>query len=211
MKKSLVAFMTIVGLSAPLAAHQVWLEREGSVINEYFGHFPNFKEKADGKKLELIKGTVVSPKEAYLKTVRQNDHLEVFVNKVGDIGVIEEFKPNKGKMVDFTVRTIFSGRDGRSESKSLLPLDLVPDAPNSDTFTLMFNNKPLPKTKVEVTAPNTWNKSFMSDEAGKVTLKTPWLGDYVVQVDYSDKTKGEAQGIAYEQTNYIMSLHFLVK
>lgn len=211
MKKSLLTLIAIVGLSVPLSAHQLWLEREGSVMNAYFGHWPNFKEKADGKRLEAIKGFDISPKEAYLKTVRQNDHVEVFVNKVGDIGLTEAMEPRKGKMVDFTVRTIFLAREGRSESKTLLELDMVPEAANSNTFTLMLNNKPLPKTKVVLTAPNTWSKNFMSDEAGKVTLQTPWLGDYVAQLDYTDKTKGEMNGKSYEQTNYIMTLHFSVK
>lgn len=211
MKKQFLALAVFVGFSMPLAAHQLWLEREGSVMNAYFGHWPNFKEKADGKRLDAIKGFDISPKEAYLKTVRQNDHVEVFVNKVGDIGLTEAMEPRKGKMVDFTVRTIFLAREGRSESKTLLELDMVPEAPHSNTFTLMLNNKPLPKSKVVLTAPNTWSKNFMSDEAGKVTLQTTWLGDYVAQLDYIDKTKGEVNGKSYEQTNYIMTLHFNVK
>jgi len=130
MKKSLVALMAIIGLSAPLAAHQLWLEREGSVINEYFGHFPNFKEKEEGERLKAIKGVSLSPKDAYLKTVRQNDGIQIFVNKIGDIGVTEAMEPRKGKFVDFTVRTIFLAREGRSESKTLLELDMVPETPN---------------------------------------------------------------------------------
>jgi len=211
MKKSLLAVMAVIGLSAPLAAHQLWLEREGSVIHEYFGHFPSFKEKADGKRLDAIKGVELSPKEAYLKTVRGEDGIAIFVNKVGDMGVTEAMSPRKGKLSDVAVRTIFLAREGRSESKTLLALDMVPDAPNSNTFTLMIDGKPLPKAKVALTAPNTWSKNFMSDETGKVTLQTPWLGNYVAQLDYTDKTKGEAEGIAYDQTNYVMTLHFSVK
>ena len=211
MKKQFLALAVFVGFSMPLAAHQLWLEREGSVMNAYFGHWPNFKEKEEGERLKAIKGVEITPKEAYLKTVRQSDHIEVFVNKIGDIGLTEAMEPRKGKMVDFTVRTIFLAREGRSESKTLLELDMVPEAPNSNTFTLMLNNKPLPKSKVVLTAPNTWSKNFMSDEAGKVTLQTPWLGDYVAQLDYTDKTKGEVNGKSYEQTNYIMTLHFNVK
>lgn len=211
MRKQILTLAVLVGFSMPLAAHQLWLEREGSVINTYFGHWPNFKEKADGKRLDAIKGFDISPKEAYLKTVRQDDHVEVFVNKVGDIGLTEAMEPRKGKMVDFTVRTIFLAREGRSESKTLLQLDMVPEYPNSNTFTLLLNNKPLPKSKVVLTAPNTWNKNFMSDEAGKVSIQTPWLGDYVAYVEFTDKTKGEVGGIGYEQTNYILTLHFNVK
>ena len=211
MKKSLLTLIAIVGLSVPLSAHQLWLEREGSVMNAYFGHWPNFKEKEEGERLKAIKGVEVTPKEAYLKTVRQSDHVEVFVNKIGDIGLTEAMEPRKGKMVDFTVRTIFLAREGRSESKTLLQLDMVPEYPNSNTFTLLLNNKPLPKSKVVLTAPNTWNKNFMSDEAGKVSIQTPWLGDYVAYVEFTDKTKGEVGGIGYEQTNYILTLHFNVK
>ena len=211
MKKQMLTLAVLVGMSMPLAAHQLWLERGGSVINEYFGHWPNFKEKEEGDRLKAIKGVDISPKGAYLKTVRQSDHVEILVKTIGDIGLIEVMEPRKGKFVDFTVRTIFLAREGRSESKSLLELDMVPESPNSNTFTVMLNGKPLPKSKVVLTAPNTWNKNFMSDEAGKVSIQTPWLGSYVAQVNFTDKTKGEVGGKVYEQTNYIMTLHFDVK
>ena len=56
MKKSLLTLIAIVGLSVPLSAHQLWLEREGSVMNAYFGHWPNFKEKEEGERLMAVAG-----------------------------------------------------------------------------------------------------------------------------------------------------------
>jgi uncharacterized GH25 family protein len=210
MKSKFLVSALFLGFATQIFAHQLWLERDGMVIKEYFGHFPNFKEKEDGKRLKAIKGDVLSPKKAYVSTQRADEYVKVQINSKGDVGLTEEMSPRKGKFVDFVVRTIFLAREGRGESKNLLALDLVPQSPNSNTFTILLDGKPLPKTKVHVIAPNTWSKSFSSDEAGVVSIKTPWSGDYVVQVDYTDKTKGEVQGKAYEQTNYVMTLHFKV-
>lgn len=211
MKKAFMGAVLFVSFATQLFAHQLWLEREGMVVREYFGHFPDFKEKEDGKRLGAIKGLHVSPKEAYIQTKRQKDHIEITLNSEGDIGVTEEMSPRKGKFVDFVVRTIFLAREGRAENKQLLEVDIVPESKNSNTFVLMYKNTPLPKTKINVVAPNTWSKSFSSDEAGKVTIETPWNGEYVLQLNYEDKVKGEADGKAYEQTNYVMTLHFEVE
>ena len=211
MKKIVTSVCLCVGLAMPVFAHQLWLERDGNSIREYFGHWPNFKEKADGKRLEAIKGEVVSPKEIYAKTIRHDDHVEIQVKKSGDMAVTEVMPPRKGKMVDFVVRTIFLARNGISESKALIELDLVPESANSTTFTLMFKNQPLPKAKVTLTGPHTWSKNFSTNEQGKVTLSTPWKGDYIVSVDYEDKNKGTLDGVEYVQTNYAMSLFFNVK
>jgi hypothetical protein len=153
----------------------------------------------------------LNPKQTHVQTIRQKDHIEITIKDKGDVGITEKMSPRKGKFVDFVVRTIFLARDGRGDNKQLLEVDIVPESANSNTFTLMYKNKPLPKTKINVIAPNTWSKSFLSNEAGKVTIQTPWKGDYVLQLNYEDKTKGEADGKAYEQTNYVMTLHFEVE
>lgn len=208
MRKMGAILAVCVGLVLPALAHQVWLERDGDVVKEYFGHWPNFKENSDGNRLGAIKGTAVSPKGVLAKTERAFDHNVLHVNKAGDIGVTEAMEPRKGKLVEFVVRTIFLARHGRSERVNLLALDLVPTAPNANTFTLMLEGKPLPATPVKVTSPTSWSKTFRSDLDGKVTIETPWKGDYVAEVSYEDKTKGEVEGKAYEQTNYIMTLFF---
>ncbi|MBE0495692.1 MAG: DUF4198 domain-containing protein [Campylobacterales bacterium] len=208
MRKVSAILAVCVGLALPAMAHQLWLERDGDVVKEYFGHWPNFKENSDGKRLEAIKGTDVSPKGVLSKTERAFDHNVLHVNKAGDIGVIEAMEPRKGKLVEFIVRTLFLARHGRSESITLLALDLVPTAPNANTFTLMLEGKPLPATPVKVISPTSWSKTFRSDLDGKVTIETPWKGDYVAEVSYTDKTKGEVDGKPYEQTNYIMTLFF---
>jgi hypothetical protein len=211
MKKSIVGILVILGFATQVFAHQLWLEREGNVLKEFFGHFPHFKEKESGKRLKAIQGENLTPKEAYVSTTRKNDHLEVAIKSKGDVGVSEVMSPRKGKFVDFIVRTIFLAREGRSESKDLLALDLVPKKPYSNTFIIKMNESPLPKTRIKVIAPNGWSKSFMSNVSGEVTIQTPWKGDYVVQANYTDKTKGKADGKVYEQTDYIMTIHFVVK
>jgi hypothetical protein len=211
MKKNIVGILVVLGFATQVFAHQLWLEREGNVLKEFFGHFPHFKEKDSGKRLKAIKGINLTPKEAYVATKRSVDHLDVTIKSKGDIGITEVMSPRKGKFVDFIVRTIFLAREGRSETKDLLALDLVPKNPESNTFIIKINKESLPKSRIKVIAPNGWSKSYMSNISGEVTIQTPWKGDYVVQSNYTDKTKGKADGKAYEQTNYVMTIHFVVK
>lgn len=211
MKKSIIGILMFAGLSTQIFGHQLWLEREGNSLKEFFGHFPHFKETQNGKRLKAIQGTNLSPKEAYVATKRSVDHLDVTIKSKGDVGITEVMSPRKGKFVDFVVRTIFLAREGRSESKNLLALDLVPKTSGSNTFVIKMDGQPLPKSRIQVIAPNGWSKGFMSDVTGEVSIETPWKGEYIIQANYTDKTKGEADGKTYEQTDYIMTIHFTVK
>jgi hypothetical protein len=210
MKKILLTVFITLSFATQIFAHQLWLERSGETLKAYFGHFPNFKEKESGKRLKAIKGLKLNPQSTYVSTKRKSDHIEITVNTQKDIALIEKMSPRKGKFVDFTVQTIFLAREGRKENKDLLYLDIVPESPNSNTFFLKLNKEVLPKMSLSVVAPNGWSKKFKSDKFGKVTIETPWKGDYVASLKYTDKTPGKADGKDFEQTNYVMSLHFNV-
>lgn len=210
MKKILLVVFITLGFTTQVFAHQLWLERSGETLKAYFGHFPHFKEKEDGKRLKAIKGLTLNPQSAYESTTRKSDYVEITVNTKDDVALIEKMSPRKGKFVDFTVQTIFLAREGRAQSKDLLHLDIVPQSPNSNTFFLKLNKEVMPRMSLSVVAPNGWSKKFKSDKSGKVTIETPWKGDYVAHFKYTDKTPGKADGKAFEQTDYVMSLHFNV-
>lgn len=208
-KKILVATAVLLS-TLSVQAHQLWLERDAQTVKEYFGHFPNFKENEEGKRLGAIKGLVMNPKEAYVSTKRAHDHIEVKTNTQNDVAMIEEMSPRKGKDVDYIVRTIFMAKEGRTNTNALLPLDLVPTKANSNEFTLLMDGKPLTRTVVNVTARNGWSKKLRTDVKGVVSIDTPWAGDYVASATHVDKKEGEKDGKAYKETKYVMTLHFKV-
>lgn len=210
MKKSLLTLALVAGFSLSAGAHQVWLEREGSVAKVYYGHWSHdFMEKRSGKRLGEIKGKEVLPQGALQKSEPLEDGIELKLGKVKDIALIEALDPRKGKMVETIIRTTFLARHGRSETKALMELDLVPQSAEGNTFTLLFRDKPLARTKVTIYAPHKWSKSLMSDDEGKVTIQTPWKGMYLMEASYMDEAKGVVNGKEYEKSNYVMTLVFV--
>lgn len=210
MKKVLGALALVAGFSLTAGAHELWMERDGSEAKVYFGHWShNFKELRSKERLNIIKAETILPKEALKSKEMVEDGIALKLQNKGDVALIETLEPRKGRNVETIMRPTFLARNGRSEAKSLMELDLVPEAPNANSFTLLFRGKPLAKTKVTLYAPHKWSKSYMSDEAGKITIQTPWKGMYLASAHHVDETKGEVNGKAYEKSNYIMTVVFV--
>ena len=71
---------------------------------------------------------------------------------------------------------------------------------NSNTFRVIYNNEPVEKSKIVVISPSEWEKNFMTDEKGEFTIHTPWVGNYLIKVNFEDETKGEVDGEPYDKT-----------
>jgi uncharacterized GH25 family protein len=211
MKKLLSAVcIASLGLSS-LMAHALWVEKEGEATKVFFGDWDTDSKELTGKRLDNIKAEILHPEGVGTETTREYDHILIQTKHAGDVGVVEPIAPRKSRLSDTINRTVYMGRAGRSESKVLLPLDLVPVEPNSNTFTVMLEGNPLPRASVTLWGPPKWSITVRSDEAGKVTFKTPWKGDYLAEVRHVDETKGELGGVTYDQSTYAMSLSFSVE
>ena len=49
-------------------------------------------------------------------------------------------------------------------------------------------------TEVKVFGPPKWEKSWCTDDQGRVTLQTPWAGRYVVELVHVEEKPGESAG-----------------
>ncbi|GAB3656753.1 hypothetical protein GCM10028791_28820 [Echinicola sediminis] len=65
------------------------------------------------------------------------------------------------------------------------------------SFKTYFKGQPKAGVSVAVVSPEGWSKSYESDENGAVVIDTPWKGQYLIEATYTEETKGEHHGAAY--------------
>ncbi|ACM32425.1 MULTISPECIES: DUF4198 domain-containing protein [Diaphorobacter] len=88
------------------------------------------------------------------------------------------------------------------------PLDLVPTGQDG-TLRVVFQGAPLPKAKVTLVAPSGWSREATTGEDGTVRFALPWQGQYVAEVQHTDKTPGEHLGQPYGEASYVTTLSFV--
>lgn len=212
MKKPLFSLAILAAaafvFSGAAHAHFVWLEpAAGGEAKAYFGEWADDLRETESGHLKLVsapRGIAADGKET--PATRHADHFVVKADASGDARLVGAYVSDKG------VASLYQARTGRTETVARHTLELVPQAANSNSFTLLLAGKPLPKAEVVVFGPPKWEKKFTTDDAGKVTLQTPWPGQYVVEVNHTDKDgKGTWDGKPYTQTRHVATLSFVVR
>lgn len=206
MKKTLLTLA--LALSGAAHAHFVWLEPAvGGEAKAYFGEWADDMRETEAGHLKLVaapQGIAADGKAT--PATRANDHFAVKAGADGDARLVGGYVNDKG------VVSLYQARTGRTETVARHKLELVPQAAGSNDFTLLLNGKPLAKTKVVVFGPPKWEKSFYSDDAGKVALQTPWPGQYVAEINHTEKdAAGTWDGKAYTQARHVATLSFVAK
>lgn len=207
MKKTLLT-LALCLTAAAASAHFVWLEpAPGGEAKAYFGEWAEDLRETESGHLKLVtapQGVGVDGKDT--PALRRNDHFAIKANASGDARLVGGYVNDSG------VVSLYQARTGRTETQAGNALELVPQVADGNTLTLLLNGKPLGKTKVVVFGPPKWEKSFYTDEAGKVTLQTPWPGQYVAEVSHTDKEAGGTwDGKPYTQTRHVATLSFISK
>ncbi|MBB3181771.1 DUF4198 domain-containing protein [Variovorax sp. Sphag1AA] len=202
-------FTLALAISSAAHAHFVWLEQspDGGEAKAYFGEWAEDLRETETGHLKLIAAPrAVDAQGKQAPATRRADHFEVKAGASGDARLIGAYVNDKG------VASLYQARAGRNETVARNALELVPEAPGSNSFTLVLDGKPLPKTKVVLFGPPKWEKSFYSDDAGKLALQTPWPGQYVAEVSHTDTNAGGTwDGKPYVQTRHVATLSFIVK
>jgi uncharacterized GH25 family protein len=195
-------------------AHFIWLERDGDAsARAYFGEWDRDVREKTGGSLDRIK----SPKawlgagRKALRQERREDHIEILAKGAGDVVLVEAgLPPRDDKKAGGKTRTLCLAKVGRAATKQRLDFELVPVAPESEQFTLLFQGKPLPKAEITVFGPPKWSKSFRADESGQVAIETPWAGRYVIEAEHMEETPGEHGGEKYDRLRHVFTLSFVV-
>jgi uncharacterized GH25 family protein len=215
MVKYIVAVVTLLVVSSVAQAHYVWVERDGTgSARTYFGEWQEDLHEKTGGLLDRIKSprAFLTDSSKLLPIERKEDYRAISVTGPGDVRLAEDsLAPREDKREGGKSKAIFYAKAGRSETKAVLDLELVPVAAESDTLILVLRGVPLAKTEVTVFGPSKWQKTFYTDEQGRVTVETPWAGRYVVQVTHLEQKAGEAGGEKFDRLRYVSTLSFVVQ
>lgn len=213
MKKILFA-LTMLAATGAANAHYVWLERDATgSVRAYFGEWENDKLEKTGAVLDRIATPVAHLGNAGkpLKIERRTDHLEINATGNDDVLLVEAgLAPREDKQAGGKTKTVFHAKTGRGSTRAQLDLDLVPVAAGANQFTLMFRGAPLAKTEITVFGPPKWEKAFKTDDNGKVTIATPWSGQYVIEFTHIEQESGTAGAEKYDRLRHVSTLTFSI-
>lgn len=205
----LVPLVSALLLAASARAHFVWLERDAETgsVAAWFGEWTaGVRETEDGylKLVAAPKAFASDGKE--LAVTRKSDRLPVAAEGVsGDIRLTNLYFPEKAKNL-----SLYQAKLGRTETAAngQLALELVPAEAGSNAFTLLLRGKPLADADVVLFTSSGWNRTWVTDAAGKVVIETPWAGQAVIEVGHVEKKAGEHEGRAYEGIRHVFTLTF---
>ena len=208
--KTFVSLTLLLLVSLPLHAHYIWLEQDGSnTAKAYFGEWHKDVYEVSGGRLDNFKVDVIVPDGIVIATTRKHDHVALTLAQSGDIAWIEAMTPRRSRNSDDVTRGVLLARSGRDQARALLPFDLVPQAPGSDAFILLFEGQPVAAANISLYNPRHEEVKYTTDAAGKVTLDTSIPGRYVLETAHIVDKGGEVDGLAYGRTRYGLSLSFV--
>jgi hypothetical protein len=214
LKRTLLAAAAIL-FATQAGAHQIWLEREGQTVRAYFGEpVENVRERAGGL-LDRISGPRVfaTDPQATLPIERRADHLEIAAPAGStDIRLVEQSLAPFGRQgsADRT-KAVLLAREGRSETRAAMDLELVPVTAGGNEFVLTFRGQPLPRAEVTLVAPPRWQRSLRTDANGRVTFETPWAGRYVAEAIHTAEQAGGTGDGTYTRLRLVSTISFTVQ
>lgn len=206
--KLLASSLAVLVLAVSARAHFVWLERDAAGNTAaYFGEWAAGLRETEEGHLKLIaapKAFATDGKE--LAVTRKGDRLAIAAAGVaGDLRLTNLYFPEKARNL-----SLYQAKLGRTETAARFALELVPVAAGGNSFTLLLNGAPLAGADVVLFTSSGWNRTWVTDAAGKVTIETPWSGQAVIEVGHVEKKAGEHEGRAYEGIRHVFTLSFIV-
>ncbi|KAF1070502.1 MAG: hypothetical protein GAK45_00777 [Pseudomonas citronellolis] len=133
-------------------------------------------------------------------------------------------KPSAAGDLRFTAQAVasdgslrlYEARYGRSETKAINDLELVPTEPNGTRFRLFWKGNPVPASEVTVETSAGWQQTLHGEVDGSIALTTPqyptlFKSRYVLQVTAKVNGKVTVDGKTYEDVRHVATLSFDVQ
>jgi hypothetical protein len=186
MKKWILAGLAM-GIAGTAQAHEVWIERAPSgAARIYLGEPERPLPEGGDAAFPQMKAPKLVPAST-APHVRGPGYIEVAVGK-GDIRAWDDdiFKPwdENGKKAGAT----YYARTGRTETKALMPFEIVPVSANGTRFTLMRDGKPAAAgVPVTVLSPELWMRTLETDANGQVAVPLREKGRYILKAEVKDE------------------------
>lgn len=198
--RSLSLAASLVAVAGAAHAEYLWLQRDGGAAEARFGEVGRPAQPvaalaaprvflADGKDLPLT-----SEAERVVVVVPAGADLRAAARRVGDDGALH----------------LYQARWGRAETKAVNDLELVPTAPNGNTFKLVWKGNTVAATQVNVDTSEGWRRVLRPAADGTITLPTPFPGLYVLEVTAKVNGAATVDGKKYEDVRHTATLSFEV-
>ncbi|CAD5107768.1 DUF4198 domain-containing protein [Zestomonas carbonaria] len=196
-----IALLSFSGLAH---AHFAWLERgQDGATQAYFGEWADDLRETQEGPLKILASAKVTQNGKPLEATRHDDHFAFASQGDADVRLEQVFVRND-------TRVLFNAKSGRQETQGASPLELVPTQTGGDTFTLLFEGKPLGETEVVVFGPPKWSKTLRTDAKGQVQVPTPWAGQYVIETSHGVEGSGKEGDKPYAKSRYVSTTTFTV-
>jgi hypothetical protein len=188
--------------SAPAHADYVWLERDtAGAAHAYVGDFEAVKGATTG--LAAVRAFMADGKDLPLST--EAEHLNISAPANGDVRLTAM------RIGDKDVLNYFQAKHGRSETKAVNDLELVPTEANGNTFKLVWKGNTVAATQVNVETSEGWHRVLKPAKDGTVTLNPLFPARYFLEVSARVNGSVTLNGKKYEDVRHTATLTFEVK
>jgi hypothetical protein len=188
--------------SAAAHADYVWLERDtAGVAHAYVGEFEAIKGATVN--LTAARAFMADGKDLPLST--EAERLNISAPANGDVRLTAT------RIGDKDVLNYFQAKHGRSETKAVNDLELVPTEANGNTFKLVWKGNTVAATQVNVETSEGWHRVLKPAKDGTVTLNLLFPARYFLEVSARVNGSVTLNGKKYEDVRHTATLTFEVK
>lgn len=211
MPKKALLILALSSIAGTASAHQLWLERAtGGTVRVYFGEAEVGPDRGEEvAKLATTTQVFTTDRTRHSKLTAREDHLDAGVVEAGDVRLInqgwEPWKTDEGKLKT----VVFTAREGRKETRSMLEYELVPVASNGNAFTLTFKGQPLADKEVTVINPEKWTKSLKTNAQGRIEVPLKGSGRYILMADHDVAEARKVGNQTVAEVAYATTLSFV--
>ncbi len=192
----------LAALSSVAHADYVWLERDANgAPHAYVGELA--ADKQPPASVTAPRAYLADGKDLPVSAVEQA--LVVDTSATGDVRLVTSRVGEKG------VLNYYQARYGRSETKAVNDLELVPTEPNGNTFKLVWKGNTVAASQVNVETSAGWSRVLKPAADGTVTLPTQFPGLYLLEVTARVNGSVTVDGKKYDDVRHTATLTFDVK
>ncbi|GGC12931.1 hypothetical protein GCM10007205_22320 [Oxalicibacterium flavum] len=192
----------LAALSSVAHADYVWLERDANgAPHAYVGELA--ADKQPPASVTAPRAYLADGKDLPVSAVEQA--LVVDTSAAGDVRLVTSRVGEKG------VLNYYQARYGRSETKAVNDLELVPTEPNGNTFKLVWKGNTVAASQVNVETSAGWSRVLKPAADGTVTLPTQFPGLYLLEVTARVNGSVTVDGKKYDDVRHTATLTFDVK
>lgn len=194
------AVLAVLLNSLYASADYLWMEREatGSVQVKY--------GTLDGKQLPMASVSEVQASQGGAKNLplqAEGEALKLTSTRSGDVRVLGHRITPEGALM------LFQAKEGRSETKAVNDLELVPLTANGNSFQLIWKGQKVAIPQVKLTTSELgWNRILLPDADGNITLSTPFPATYVLELTAKLDGSTTLAGKTYKDVRHVVSLSF---